>query len=272
MAQKKIGVSSSSPLKYLGTDQNTVPVSYFSRIPTADDKNFPIGQIVVLKESPTTGVEGDVYCLSKISSGSASWVKLNAEEVADAPFAGSGILNTSVADVISGLVYFGVPQVASDDNIDIQNNLGAGILGLHFFPIDQDITVTSLVFNIISYTTSGTLYFGLYSADTGAPTTLFADLGSITVSGTGNKELTFDAVTIPAGLYFIGYLLDDTDGSAAFNMRTLSTSVMYSYTLSAANGTFGLKTNGTDYTALPADLSEETLVQYTVRMKVGLKS
>ena len=272
MAQKKIGLSSNSPLRYLGTDQNTVPVSYFSRIPTSDDKNFPIGQIVVLNESPSTGTEGDVYCLSKISGGSASWVKLNAEEVAaPAPFAGSGIMDADITTENPALQYFGAIQTTADGNTGITNGFAAGGLMLMPFAVDQEFTCTELRMNVTSFTTGGDLHFGLYSTTNGVPTSLHADFGTATITTTGNVEISFDATTIASGFYFIAYVLDNASSSANFNIRTMVTSAYYSNTNTSSTGTACFRVLGNSYTELPASVPLADLEIITTRMKIGLK-
>lgn len=72
MAQ--IGIPPTNPLKYTGPNVSLVPIEGFPRRPTINDKNWPDGQLVLLKKDPETGVQGELWYLAKHeSNGDADW-------------------------------------------------------------------------------------------------------------------------------------------------------------------------------------------------------
>ncbi len=69
----QFGVSRFVPTKAKGPDVNIVPIRDFPRRPLGTDKNYPVGQIVILSKNPLNGVEGELWYLAKFSSGVADW-------------------------------------------------------------------------------------------------------------------------------------------------------------------------------------------------------
>ena len=137
--------------------------------------------------------------------------------------------------------------------------------------IDQSFTSSTLEFNVTSHSVDGTLHFGLYSSTNGIPTSLLLDFGSVTVSGTGNTQISFDPTTIPAGFYFLGYVLDNGSGSATFNVRIMTTSGYYSDSNTNSSGTYSFRVIGNSYTALPSSVAQADLTSFIFHMKVSLK-
>lgn len=64
----------SNLLNYTGAKLATVPTVSASRMPTVNDTKYPIQTIWQIGISPTTGVYGDQYILTKIVNNLAVWV------------------------------------------------------------------------------------------------------------------------------------------------------------------------------------------------------
>jgi hypothetical protein len=75
------GVSFQNTLSYTGPKSNLVPIRAFPRIPLVTDTKYPVGQVVILSASPSTGTQGDQYYLSYFdATGQAIWAKYSNNE------------------------------------------------------------------------------------------------------------------------------------------------------------------------------------------------
>lgn len=83
----QFGLSNKNPTKYLGRKMGVAPLMPYPRIPLSTDKHFPVGQLAIIDRNPQTGLEGDIYYLSRFdSSGLAVWLQLETGTVvADYP-------------------------------------------------------------------------------------------------------------------------------------------------------------------------------------------
>ena len=79
-----VGISPKNPSKYLGPNVYTLSIVTRNREPTGADVRlpstgayYPIGSFWVISKNPTTGVEGDLWYLSKIVANVAYWIEFN---------------------------------------------------------------------------------------------------------------------------------------------------------------------------------------------------
>lgn len=91
-----IGLPDTIPNKYTGPEVNLVPIRFFPHRPVTANKKFPVGQMVILSKNPTTGAEGELWYLSKFTSGNPIWLPLTS--------GGSGPTIT-LSDTANTLVY-----------------------------------------------------------------------------------------------------------------------------------------------------------------------
>jgi len=109
-----LGVPYQSPLRYLPERTALIPVIRVSRLPTVDDKKYPICQMWIIGASPTTGTEGDLYYLERFdASGDAIWTKL-------ADVSGISGLQQLTGDT-------GTAVIDASDNIDVVGNASQGV-------------------------------------------------------------------------------------------------------------------------------------------------
>lgn len=72
-----IGLPSTIPNNYVGPPVNLVPLRRFPHQPTNIDKKYPVGQFVILGENPSTGSAGELWYLSRFSSGLPVWEQIS---------------------------------------------------------------------------------------------------------------------------------------------------------------------------------------------------
>lgn len=131
-------VTPNNPRKYVGTDQYLVPFVTRTRQPLTSDfrqpetgNYYPIGCMWQVGKNPSTGVEGQLYFLSKIVANVAYWLALDSSllantfitDVANNTTSGPGTV-TPVAGVIQIL---GRDSTQDNDNgirTDADPNLG----------------------------------------------------------------------------------------------------------------------------------------------------
>lgn len=120
-------VTPNNPRKYVGTDQYLVPFVTRTRQPLTSDfrqpetgNYYPIGCMWQVGKAPTTGVEGQLYFLSKIVANVAFWVQLDSSllastfitDVADNTTSGPG----TVIPVDSEIEVLGRDSTQDNDN------------------------------------------------------------------------------------------------------------------------------------------------------------
>lgn len=73
------GIPDTLPLKYTGPESAIIPLKPMPRRPTVNDRKYPVGQFAILKKNPTTGIEGELWYLSRFTStGDPVWVQITA--------------------------------------------------------------------------------------------------------------------------------------------------------------------------------------------------
>lgn len=105
-----IGLPDSIPTKYTGPEVNLVPIRFFPARPLTTNRKYPVGQMVILKNNPSTGAEGELWYLSRFSAGSPVWLPLTS--------GGSGPTIT-LSDTAGTLVY-----PTSGGNIQLEGTSG----------------------------------------------------------------------------------------------------------------------------------------------------
>lgn len=91
------GIPESIPTKYTGPDSAIIPLRSMPRRPTTNDRKYPIGQFAILKKNPMTGVEGELWYISKFDgNGDPIWLPLSS---------GSAGPTISLSDTAGTLVY-----------------------------------------------------------------------------------------------------------------------------------------------------------------------
>lgn len=73
-----VGIPFQNPLRSLGPRQDVIPIKRFPRRPLPTDRKYRIGQFVILGKNPSTGVDGELWYLSRFdSSGGALWLPVD---------------------------------------------------------------------------------------------------------------------------------------------------------------------------------------------------
>jgi hypothetical protein len=255
-----IGISRFIPTDYTGPTSNLIPVRYFPREPTTTDKKYPVGQFVIISKNPISGIQGEIWYLSKFDSvGDAIWIKFTSGG------GGAGI-NTVITDD-------GAPAVQPDLNGNI-NIFGSTDITVTGQGPGDTVTVTAGATLATSYVTdNGTAIPALNilnivgdgAVDTSAvgntitvnagqtiPTTFTTDAGVATpssnnldvIGGTGiNTSGAGDTITINAAATVpITFAADAGTAQAAANIITFAGSG--STTTSAAGSTVTILSSG----------------------------
>jgi len=78
MGSGDLGESRFEKPAYTGQRNNHIPIQAFKRIPLTSDKNFNVGQVVIIDKNPQNGIQGDLYYLARFdqTNGNAIWLKL----------------------------------------------------------------------------------------------------------------------------------------------------------------------------------------------------
>ena len=98
-----IGLPDTIPNKYTGPEVNLVPIRFFPHRPVVGNKKFPVGQMVILQKNPTTGLEGELWYLSKFTSGNPIWLPLTSgtsgPTISLSDTAGTQVLPTALGNI-----------------------------------------------------------------------------------------------------------------------------------------------------------------------------
>lgn len=83
-----MGFNPQNPNKYLGTDKYITFFVTRNRSPIGSDyrqpetgRNYTLGTIWQVGKNPTTGLEGDLWCLSKIVANVAYWIEFSSSSI-----------------------------------------------------------------------------------------------------------------------------------------------------------------------------------------------
>lgn len=218
------GLPNSIPNKYAGPPVNLVPIRSITHRPTATDKKFPVGQLVILSENPSDGVVGELWYLGSFSAGVPQWKQI-------AIGAGAPGIDTITTDD-------GAPAVEPDGagNVDILG--GTGIVTSGQGPgnsitigVDTSVITTSYAGNTGTATpTLGVLQIVGSSpiSTSAAGNTVTISAAQATTAAVGVVELATSAETIagsdtaravvPSGL--TAKLGTQTSGGVAYGTGT----------------------------------------------------
>ena len=210
------GIPEAIPLKYLGPEAGIIPIMAFPRRPLTTDRKYPVGQFVILKKNPSTGIEGELWYLSNFdSSGDPVWIQFQSSSSVGAVF----FLETDD----------GAPAVGPDGTGTIIVGGGTGII-----TSGQDPATTVTIAVDTSVVTTQ------YDADAGSATPtagviILAGGTGITTSAAGNTVTFTAAASIP--LTFAG---DAGTATPALNTITIAGGTGCSTSAAAATLTVNL--------------------------------
>jgi len=126
----KFGVSKFLPLKYTGPDVNITPIRDFPHQPLPTNKNFPVGQLAILRKNPTTGVEGELWYLCKFfANGTADWKQLGVSAGGGTVFTLSDTASTTVSPDVFGNIQLEGSAGITVTSVPLSNKLTFALAG-----------------------------------------------------------------------------------------------------------------------------------------------
>lgn len=190
------GLSPNNPRDYLGASVALVTAVTRNRAPTGADfrqpetgKLYPFSTIWVVGKDPTTGVQGDLWCLSKIVANVAYWVQFSNASVGP-------ILSVTVDQATAPGVNPVEPDV--DGNVTVSASAVANhsvpietrTRALHAYNVEAQYSTSS---SATDATKSGLSHYNStqFSVDANG----FVQLVNSTVSGVRNLGITYNAGT-----------------------------------------------------------------------------
>lgn len=129
-----VGIPANNPTKYLGPFVSLVSIVSRNRAPTSADIRqgnsgtyYPIGSVWIVSKDPTTGTEGDMYWLSKITANVAYWLQISNGDSAIAtihtPDGNDVVPSSGVVNFLSGS---GMTITGSSNNVTFVSS-GGGV-------------------------------------------------------------------------------------------------------------------------------------------------
>ena len=76
-SRNSVGVPAKNPTRYTGPKASLVPIVKYPRQPLVTDKLYPIGQIWIIGDNPSTGASGDLWYLGNFLSDDAIWAQFD---------------------------------------------------------------------------------------------------------------------------------------------------------------------------------------------------
>lgn len=134
-----IGLPDTIPNKYTGPDVNLVPIRFFTHRPVTINKKFPVGQMTILSKAPSTGVEGELWYLSKFLAGNPIWLPLTSgtsgPTISLSDTAGTQVLPTALGNIqLEGTA--GITVTADALNNKLVFALGGGSAAIDSIQVD----------------------------------------------------------------------------------------------------------------------------------------
>lgn len=134
-----IGLPDSIPNKYTGPDVNLVPIRFFTHRPVTINKKFPVGQMVILSKDPSTGLEGELWYMSKFTAGNPVWRPLSSgtsgPAISLSDTAGTQVLPTALGNIqLEGTA--GITVTADSLNNKLVFALGGGSTAIDSIQVD----------------------------------------------------------------------------------------------------------------------------------------
>ncbi len=270
------GFNPRNPNKYQGTDQFLIPFISRNREPTGADYRQPetgrlyaLGSIWQVGKDPTTGVEGDLWMLSKIVANVAYWIQVSAGAVgpildvqvdaATAPGVNpvspdlSGLMTVSGAIVVNQSIpirthttalnqYDVEVQYAASSGSSNPNFAGMASFNSNHFDVDANGFVQLTEFNIFNYVQISTA---------NSPYTVLSTDDFISCNSTAGA-ITVRLPNAPAASK--QFIIKDRVGIASTNHINVTTvggvvliDGLTSYPISGNFGSIQLIFNGTSY-------------------------
>ena len=155
----------------------------------------------------------------RVSSGTGDPEDLTKDQVNKMIDAGTSITekHVSYTNAIGTPVYMIPAQ--SGSSVMSAAAFTANTIYLHPFSVQGELLIDRLGVNVTTGGTATDFRIGIWSADTeGLPSTLIFDTGAVAFTGTGVKGISGQTIALPAGDYFVGYIMNGTATLRSINL------------------------------------------------------
>jgi len=202
----RTGVPNSIPIRYVGPQTDIVPIKRFPRRPLTTDKKYPIGQLAILGPNPQTGVQGELWYLSKFSGGDAIWLQFGVgagQPGIDFILTDDG--PTAVGPDTDGIVTMtgstGLTTSGQDPSTTVTINLDTSVVTTQYDADSGSATPTAGVINVLggdNITTSAASNNITIDLDANIADTYTGDSGTATPAMSNINILGGDGITTSA--------------------------------------------------------------------------
>jgi hypothetical protein len=250
------------------TTSSDIEVANGKAFTTQTNKNFQAGQFMTVVDSTSNAnymfgrvtsydnATGALVFDSQEVGGSGTLTSWNISISATTLSEGGGGLD--LGGVASGRYYFGFLNSYSTS---LTTTIIANRLYAIPFILTEAETFNRIGIEVLTLST-GSARLGIYNCENGAPTTLVADLGTVSVTSTGEKEITISQA-LAAGTYMLAAVFDGTPVVARGIVQTAMTAIaggapatpvyiQTSHTFGALPAPYGTPTYATAALEVPA--------------------
>jgi len=155
----------------------------------------------------------------RVSSGTGDPEDLTKDQVNKMIDAGTSITEKYVLySNATGTVVYMIPA-QSGSSVMSTAAFAANTIYLHPFSVQGELLVDRVGINVTTGGTATDFRIGIWSSDSeGLPATLVADSGDVAFTGTGVKGVSGLTIVLPAGDYFVGYIMNGTATLRSINL------------------------------------------------------